>query len=235
MKPSSEKLADYRNLRDELYVLTSRNYDILGYKNEFLQDPTLKNIISRRKMEKISTLSQLISVFDNQMLIFPDKRGISHFLKIVKHIQGNSDKIPEEYMTRVKTLTKELQPEDSINFVKPIPLPTAADVVLMPRSLKDYLVSRITDAECGQDGQHLILALGKYYWDTEDHRHKVGVKQGDFDRIERDQDGDYQKTVMTCLYRFEKNCQINAVSIDVTQHVIDLLKNEQVFSPPYKK
>merc|ERR1719232_949370 len=37
-------------------------------------------------MEKISTLSQLISVFDNQMLIFPDKRGISHFLKIVKHI-----------------------------------------------------------------------------------------------------------------------------------------------------
>merc|ERR1719394_43061 len=87
-------------------------------------------------MEKISTLSQLISAFDNQMLIFPDKRGISHFLKIVKHIQGNSDKIPEEYMTRVKTLTKELQPEDSINFVKPIPLPTAANVVLMPRTLK---------------------------------------------------------------------------------------------------
>merc|ERR1719422_1902803 len=31
-------------------------------------------------MEKISTLSQLISVFDNQMLIFPDKRATTRRL-----------------------------------------------------------------------------------------------------------------------------------------------------------
>jgi len=235
MQPVSEKLASYRNIRDELYVQTSRNYDIRAYKDQFLQDPSTKNLIGRRKMEKISTLSQLVSEFENRMLIFPDKRGIRQFLKIVVHIRTNSDKIPDDYFTRVQELTEQLKPEDAVNHVNPMPLPAAADVTLMPRELKDYLVSRITDAECGQDGQHLILALGKYYWDNDDHRQRVGVRQGDFDRIEREEDGDYQKTVMKCLTRFERNCQRNDVTIDVTQHVIDLLKNEQVFSPPYKK
>ena len=237
MQPVSEKLASYRSVRDELYVQTSRNYDIRAYKEQFLQDPSTKNIIGRRKMEKISTLSQLVSEFENRMLIFPDKRGIKQFLNIVVHIRNtNSANITDEYFTRVQALTNKLRPEDAVNPVIPaMPLPSAADVILMPRELKEYLVQRITDSDCGQDGQHLILALGKYYWDNDDHRQRVGVKQGDFDRVEREEDGDYQKTVMKCLTKFERNCQRNAVTIDVTQHVIDLLKNEQVFSPPYKK
>ena len=56
-------------------------------------------------------------------------------------------------------------------------------------------------------------------------RSNVRIRQGDFDMIEREEGGNYQKTLKKCLWLFESNCQKNEVSIDVTQHVIDLLQD----------
>merc|ERR1712126_535060 len=149
-------------------------------------------------MHQISTLSQLLTEFENQMLIYPERRGIKHFFKIVEYIKENSsDVLPLEYFTKVKDLTEELQPEDS----------------------------EIYASECW-NGRHLIFALGKYQSLSDEEKKDVRIRQGEFDKIEREERGDYEKTLKKCLELFERKCQINQVSIDVTQHVIDLLQDD---------
>ena len=78
MKSLSENQSQYNKLRQELFEQVPGEYEIRGYKEIFVQDPKTRNVISRRRMDQLSTLSHLLAEFENQMLIFPDKRIKKH-------------------------------------------------------------------------------------------------------------------------------------------------------------
>ena len=62
-----------------------------------------------------------------------------------------------EYFARVKSLTAQLKPSETGSGANG----TRATCTLMPRELKDLLISEMTDSSTGQDWVHLMLALGK--------------------------------------------------------------------------
>ena len=224
MKPLCDKHKKYQTLKEELFVRLPEDHDISGYKDIFVQDPKTMNVISRRKMDQISTLSQLLTEFENQMLIFPERRGIKHFFKIVEYIRENSTWILPEYFTKVKTLTEELQPEDPVSY-QTDGLREPISVKRMSIDNREYVFSELSDSEC-QSGRHLIFALGKCKSLKVENRNIVRIRQGEFDKIERDQGGDYKKTLLKCFEEFERRCQKKDVAIDVTQHIIDLLQDD---------
>ena len=224
IKSLSENQSQYKKLRKELFEQVPGEYEIRGYKEIFVQNPKTRNVISRRRMDQLSTLSHLLAEFENQMLIFPDKRGIKHFYKIVKYIRQNSPgTLSDDYLVSVKKLTEKLQPKHQLKY-KTDGSSEKAGVKLMPPDKRKYLFSEISAADCW-NGRHLIFALGKCKSLSVEQRRKVRIRQGDFDIIEREEGGNYQKTLKKCLWLFESNCQKNEVSIDVTQHVMDLLQD----------
>jgi len=234
MKPLCEKYLTYQAIKEELFVQIPEDYDIKGYKEIFVQDPKTKDVISKRKMHQISTLSQLLTEFENQMLIYPERRGIKHFFKIVEYIKENSsDVLSLEYFTKVKDLTEELQPEDSVIYATDGSGETVS-VKLMSRDNLKYLFYEICASDCW-NGRHLIFALGKCQSLSDEEKKDVRIRQGEFDKIEREERGDYEKTLKKCLELFERKCQINQVSIDVTQHVIDLLQDDWKYIADYLK
>merc|ERR1712098_810680 len=95
-------------------------------------------------METVTTLSQFLSELENHLLIFPDKQGIKQFFQVVEFIKKSYSLITDEYFARVESLTAELKPSETGAV-------TRATCVLMPRELKDLLISEMTDSSAGQD------------------------------------------------------------------------------------
>merc|ERR1719300_567544 len=129
-------------------------------------------------METDNTLSQFLSELENHLLIYPDKQGIKQFFKKTNSL------ITDEYFARVESLTEELKPSDTGAVVTNVVTSgTRATCMLMPRELKDLLISEMTDSSAGQDWVHLMQALGKNL--PEPIFDKVRVRMGDIDDLER--------------------------------------------------
>jgi len=209
--------------------------DISPYKELFKKQQSIK-VISKRKMETVTTLSQFVSELENHLLIFPDKQGIKQFFQVVEFIKKSYSLITDEYFARVESLTAELKPSETgavTNILATTGAGARATCVLMPRELKDLLISEMTDSSAGQDWLHLIQALGKNL--PEPISDKVRVRLGDIDDLERSHPGKVTMVVRRCLDLFERNCQQNSVNIDVTSHVIELLRNKRILHPPYTR
>ena len=59
---------------------------------------------------------------EKHLLIFPDKRGIKQFYKLVQYIQKHVPQlVSDEYFTRVENLTQELKPAESEPVAQNIP------------------------------------------------------------------------------------------------------------------
>jgi len=234
MRACSDKQKKYDKLKEELLSkVPDSAVDISPYKELFKKQQSIK-VISKRKMETVNTLSKFLSELENHLLIYPDKQGIKQFFKVVEFIKKTNSLITDEYFARVESLTAELKPSDTGAVVTNVVTSgTRATCMLMPRELKDLLISEMTDSSAGQDWVHLMQALGKNLPET--IFDKVRVRMGDIDDLERSHPGKVTLVVRRCLDLFERNCQQNFVNIDVTNHVIELLKNKRILHPPYTR
>ena len=55
---------------------------------------------------------------------------------------------------------------------------------------------------------------------------------GEVDNIERQKNGDIHQIIDAVLTKFEERCMKKEVNINVPKHVIDVLKNVDIFQTP---
>ena len=93
MRRESENWSAYRQLRDELLnSIRDQEVDITGLKAEFAARGGRK-VISRRRLEAIRSMSQMIKECEHHLLISPDKRGIEYFKKLVEFVKCRSSQL----------------------------------------------------------------------------------------------------------------------------------------------
>ena len=80
-----------------------------------------------------------------------------------------------------------------------------------------------------------LLGLGK----DRPEANLIRLRQGDIDSLERKHkfNGKFnvREILSDAITDFERNCQENSVAINMTNHVIDVLKDESVMFQPYEK
>ena len=93
MRRESENWSAYRQLRDELLnSIRDQEVDITGLKAEFAARGGRK-VLSRRRLEAIRSMSQMIEECEHHLLISPDKRGIKYFKKLVEFVKCRSSQL----------------------------------------------------------------------------------------------------------------------------------------------
>ena len=55
---------------------------------------------------------------------------------------------------------------------------------------------------------------------------------GEIDFIEKEKNGDIQQILNVVLTKFEDRCVAKGVNIDILEHIIDILKNIEIFQTP---
>jgi len=60
----------------------------------------------------------------------------------------------------------------------------------------------------------------------------VRIKQGEVDNIERQTNRDIGQIIDALLTRFEDKCIKNGVNINMLEHLIEILKNVDIFQSP---
>eukprot|EP00092_Neocalanus_flemingeri_P004409 GFUD01004743.1.p1 GENE.GFUD01004743.1~~GFUD01004743.1.p1 ORF type:complete len:248 (+),score=86.68 GFUD01004743.1:268-1011(+) len=228
-QPTSQRM-DYGLLRDEAFMILPDNLDVFSIKKEF---QTL--IPSKRRFEKIGTIVQLVQELERQLIIFPEKKGIHQFyivLILVNTLQPQA--IGSSLLTRVADLTKKLEPQQtqqplrthSAHFPKQEPPLVFSRV---PTNIRDMLACDLEMCG-GRDWEHFLLSLG--YGREKD---KVRIKQGEVDHIERQKNGDIRQIIDAVLTKFEDRCMQKKVNINMLDHLIKILKKEEIFLTPLNK
>ena len=146
MRRESDNYSAYIALRDELENLVpDQKVDITEFKRQFVI-MNRRMVISRRKMDSIRTMSQMIKELENHLLISPDKNGIEYFQIIVEFIMKLLPIESEGFVEKVARLTEKLKQDSdpplshcrnekikSISVrenVVPVPLPNLDEVSL---------------------------------------------------------------------------------------------------------
>merc|ERR1711974_495304 len=176
---------------------------------------------TKRRVERIKSIRELVKELESQLLIFPERRGIYFFLLITKLLQQQyPGYISSETFTKVEKLAERLQPPDPSQLGPASPSsPSPSPCIPLPEHLKTILVSGLTERGTGKDWEHFTLGLG---FDREE-RENIKLRQGDVDRLERRNCDDTTKLLRQVIEIFEGNCKKNQVSINMTDHVIDVL------------
>ena len=96
----------------------------------------------------------------------------------------------------------------------------------------------------GKDWEHFALGLGTGLKEKDKLRIKSGLYfyqneffcqpsfLGEVNYIESEENGDVQKILDAVLTKFEDNCIQRGVNIDILEHIIDVLKNVDIFQTP---
>lgn len=215
-------MAEYLRLRDEVVNNVPQNFDVSSIKTKLLETETAR-FATKRRVERIKTIRELVKELENQLLIFPEKRGIKVFYFISRQLQNY---ISSETLKEIEKLTEKLQPQGQ----RTSPPPPVSPCKPVPVSIKTILESGLTDQGTGQDWAHFCLGLG---WDCE-KKQEIRLRQGELDRMERQYDADIRKLLRQAVENFEDNCRRHNVNIDVTDHIIDVLRQEEILDPPYR-
>lgn len=221
-------MVDYVQLREEVVSNVPHNFDVSGIKTKILENV---RFATKRRVERIKTVRELVKELENQLLIFPEKRGINVFYLIAQLLQKqNPEYISSHTLSKVRELTERLKPPEPM----PSPLAKLASPCRpAPASIKDILVSGLTERGTGKDWEHFARGLGS---DRQKEEYdKIRVREGDLNRLERRNCDDTRNTLRQALEQFERNCIKNNVNIDVTDHIIDILLNEEILDLPYKR
>ena len=193
---------------------------------QFVKNQFGNEVMSRRKLSRIKTIQDLLKEFEKRLIIFPDKTGIKPFLKLVEFINSqHAELIKPRTLQNVRNLTSRLQPR-----LAPAPTPAAPAVTLISREKKEKLITELTRPEACQDWRHFLLGLGH---DLPEEQ-RIKLRMGDIDRLENSCPSLYV-VMRKCLDVFERNCQINNMTIDVLQHAVDVLSNRNIMGEPYKR
>ena len=232
MREVSKDLTEYNKLKEELFESVSANMDI----TEFLSNNHMRGV-SRRKLQSIRTVAQLIKELETLLLICPGRKRIEkfrHIVDFVKEKESTSSQLSPIFLERVTKLSQKLEPVQNDS--------TAVLTVLMTRRMKEslYGTTQFYDTSAGagvqksSDWQHFLLSLGSGVFDADDR--SIVLKQGELDRLEREHRGEISRVMKEGLERFERRCQERRVRINITQHVLDILENRTTppaFTQPY--
>jgi len=221
MRPRSENMEAYIRLREEVVNNVPENFDVSRIKTKILETET--RFATKRRVERIKTIRELVKELENQLLIFPERRGIRIFYSISRQLQNH---ISSETLKEIEKLTEKLEPREQ----KTSPARPVSSCKPAPDSIKAILEAGLTEAGTGQDWSHFSTNLG---FDCKE-KQKIRLRQGDVDRMERQNSDDIRKLLRQVVEKFEDNCRRHNVTIDVTDHIIEVLKNEEIFFPPYK-
>jgi len=217
-------------LRDKALKIVPDNVDIFKIKQEF------RHLVpAKRRFERISNIRQLVQELERQLLIFPDKGGIQHFhdiISLVNVFQPNI--VGQKLLTDIEELTKRL---------KPLPLLRSRNVSTSSTSSQDpplfnrvpsnirMMLARELEESGGKDWEHFATGLG--YGLKE--RQKIRIKQGEVDRLERYHNGDVEEILHAVITKFEDRCIERRINVKMLEHIIDLLKNKEIFGQPFNK
>jgi len=217
MRQASHKLAEYEELRDEVLKVLPDNIDVFRIKQEF--QPI---IVSKRRFERIDTIQQLIEELERQLLIFPDKRGIQQFYTVITRVKNQQPQsIGDDLLQRVESLTTKLEPPRLQTTTK------QTFLTRVPKHIREELAMDLE--RCGgKDWEHFALGLGTGLKE----RDKLRIKSGEVNYFESEENGDIQKILDAVLTKFEDNCIQRGVNIDILEHIIDVLKNVDIFQTP---
>ena len=102
---------------------------------------------------------------------------------------------------------------------------------LMSSSVREKLIYNLEAPGCGQDWEHFLLGLGRGFA----KRDLVRLRQGDIDKLERNHQFNRRRIIRAAIEDFERNCQRESVAFCMTQHVIDVLRDEEVLYPAYTR
>lgn len=222
MRPPTSQWTEYVKIRTKVLADIPDNIDVFSIKRVF---DTL--ITSRRRFERITTIRQLVMELERQLIIFPDKRGIKHFYNLLAMVnQRQPQTVQPAILKEVGDMTTLLEPAPLS-----VPVPHQNHQIFrVPNHIRDMLA---TDLErCGgRDWEHFALGLGTGLAEKD----KIRIKQGEVDYVERQQNGDIRLILHTVLTRFEERCMQKGVHINILDHLINILKNQDIFMTPLNR
>lgn len=223
-------MMEYIKLREEVLRNIPDNVDIFTIRTRILENT---RFATKRRVERIKSIRELVKELESQLLIFPERRGIYFFLLITKLLQQQCPGfISSQTASKVEKLAERLQPPDLPQLGPAAsPSPAPSPCIPLPEHIKNILVAALTDRGTGKDWEHFTLGLG---YDMEE-RENIKLRQGDVDRLERNNCDDTREILRQVIEIFEGNCKRNQISINMTDHVIDVLLQEHIFDPPYKR
>ena len=106
-----KKTISYQELRAKLLgsISESITINVDEFKQQFRKQFGNKTI-NKRRMERIKNISDLLDELENQLLIFPERRGVCHFLHLVEFIQRNHPSlIKDDLFEEAEQLSMDLQ------------------------------------------------------------------------------------------------------------------------------
>lgn len=154
--------------------------------------------------------------------------GIGFLGSVIHCVQQDSaTRLDTNLLARVDLLTRELEPP---KFSSPrevaVPLTRVSSRIIAK-------LGRDLERAGGRDWEHFATGLGLHLHNKE--RELVRVRQGEVDRIEREQRGNTPGVIKKVVEEFESKCQQAGVSLNMVEHMAALLESQEVFEPPLRR
>merc|ERR1719209_237345 len=136
------------------------------------------NNIIHRRYDRIASVADLILELEEQLEIFPEKRGIKKLGSVLHCVQQVSNFVLDsDLQERIKNLTRDLEPVPSL----------PREVTLLPTTLSDRILIKLArdlEKAGGRDWEHFATGLGLNLEEQEE----VRVRQGEVDNRERERE-----------------------------------------------
>jgi len=222
MRELSSKWRDYKLLREEVIekLPKVRQEEATRVKEAFVS-----LIPSRRRYDRIASVADLILELEEQLEIFPEKRGIKKLGSVLHCVQQVSNfALDNDLQERITNLTRELEPAS---------LPKEV-VAVLPTNVSDRILIKLArdlEKAGGRDWEHFATGLGLNLGEQEE----VRVRQGEVDNIEREEGGNTIEIVKRVVQLFAQRCATAGVSEDLGEHMAKVLESHDVFEPPLRR
>jgi len=221
MREESSKWRDYKLLREEVIDKLPKVGDEEATR---VKEAFLSLIPSRRRYDRIASVADLILELEEQLEIFPEKKGIKKLGSVLHCVEQVSNfALDSDLQERIKNLTRDLEPVPSL----------PREVALLPTDLSDRILIKLArdlEKAGGRDWEHFATGLGLNLAEQEE----VRVRQGEVDNIEREEGGNTVKIIKRVVELFGQRCATAGVSEDLGEHVAKVLESHDVFEPPLR-
>lgn len=128
MREQSSQWKEYKLLREEVLEKLPQ---VKRDETKRVKEAFLSFIPSRRRYERISSIPDLILELEQQLVIFPEKRGIKQLGSVIHYVEQVSNfSLEEDLHERVKRLTRRLEPARQPLRGEPVPSGPLSDRIL---------------------------------------------------------------------------------------------------------
>jgi len=223
MRELSSKWREYKLLREEVIekLPKVRHEEATRVKEAFVS-----LIPSRRRYDRIASVADLILELEEQLEIFPEKKGITKLGSVLHCVQQVSNfALDSDLLERITNLTRDLEPVASLpREVALLPTTSVSERILIK-------LARDLEKAGGRDWEHFATGLGLNLAEQEE----VRVRQGEVDNIEREEGGNTIKIIKRVVELFSQRCTTAGVSEDLGEHIAKVLESHDVFEPPLRR